>query len=136
MKKITLKINLLASVLTVACMCTTPVLRAQGDDPAAKAKAEKKAENKAKRDAGILKRYDKNGNGQLDSDEAAAMKAEQEKAKAEKQAENKAKRDANMLKKYDQNGNGTLDPDEDAVMKADIQKAKAEKKAKKEKTES
>jgi hypothetical protein len=93
MKKLTSKITLLASVLAVACMFTTPILRAQGDDAAAKAKAEKKAENKAKRDADNLKKYDKNGNGKLDPDEEAAMKADQEKAKAEKKAKQEKKGD-------------------------------------------
>ena len=87
MKKLTSKITLLASLLAVACMFTTPVLRAQGDDAAAKAKAEKKA----KRDADNLKKYDKNGNGKLDPDEDAAMKADMEKAKAEKKGKEEKK---------------------------------------------
>jgi hypothetical protein len=86
MKKLTAKITLLASALAIAGLFTAPVLHAQ-DDAAAKTKAEKKA----KRDAEILKKYDKNGNGKLDPDEEAAYKADMEKAKAEKKEKKEKK---------------------------------------------
>ena len=76
MKKLTSKLTLLASVLAVACMFTVPAVRAADD-------AEKAAKKKAKQEAD-LKKYDKNGNGKLDPDEEAALKADVEKMKAEK----------------------------------------------------
>lgn len=76
MKKLTSKITLLASLLAVAGMFTVPAVRAADD-------AEKAAKKKAKQEAD-LKKYDKNGNGKLDPDEEAALKADVEKAKAEK----------------------------------------------------
>ena len=80
MKKLSSKLTLLAGVLAVACMFTVPTVRAADE----KADAAAKAEMKAKRDAANLKKYDKNGNGKLDADEEAAMKADMEKMKAEK----------------------------------------------------
>ena len=85
MKKLTAKITLLASVMAVAGFFTAPALRAQTDDAAAKTKAEKKA----KREAEILAKYDKNHNGVLDPDEKAAYEADQAKAKAEKKEKKK-----------------------------------------------
>ncbi len=77
MNKFTSKVTLLASVLAVAGMFIVPAARAADD-------AATKAEKKAKKDAADLKKYDKNGNGKLDPDEEAALKADMEKAKAEK----------------------------------------------------
>ncbi len=77
MNKITSKVTLLASALAVAGMFVVPAVHA-ADDAAAKAEKKKK---KAEAD---LKKYDKNGNGKLDADEEAALKADVEKAKAEK----------------------------------------------------
>ena len=88
MKKSVSNIVLFASLLTLAGLFITPSARAQADDTAKKEKAEKKA----KRDAEELKKYDKNGNGKLDDDEKAVMKADQEKAKAEK-AEKKERKE-------------------------------------------
>lgn len=88
MKKPASKVVLFTSLLALAGLFVTPVVRAQGDDAAKKEKAEKKA----KREAEELKKYDKNGNGKLDDDEKAALKADQEKAKAEK-AEKKEKKE-------------------------------------------
>ena len=56
--------------------------RAADDDAA-------KAEKKKKKMEADLKKYDKNGNGKLDPDEEAAMKADQEKMKAEKKKKKK-----------------------------------------------
>jgi capsule polysaccharide export protein KpsE/RkpR len=77
MKKLSSKVTLLASVLAVAGMFIVPAVRAADDDAA-------KAEKKKKKMEADLKKYDKNGNGKLDADEEAAMKADMEKAKAEK----------------------------------------------------
>ncbi len=71
-----------------------------------------------------LKKYDANGDGQLDEAETAKMKAD-EKAKRDEQR-------ADDLAKYDANKDGKLDKEERAKMKADKAAAKAEKKAEKE----
>ena len=80
MTKLTSKLTLIVGALAIACLFTTPVVRAADEKDAAAVKAEKKA----KKDAENLKKYDKNGNGKLDPDEEAALKADQEKAKAER----------------------------------------------------
>jgi hypothetical protein len=77
MKKLSSKVTLLASILAVASMFIVPAVRAADDDAA-------KAEKKKKKQAADLKKYDKNGNGKLDADEEAALKADVEKMKAEK----------------------------------------------------
>ena len=74
------KIALIASALAIACLFTVPVVAADKEDAAAK---------KAKKEADMLKKYDKNGNGKLDPDEEAAMKADQAKAKAAKEKKKK-----------------------------------------------
>lgn len=76
MKKPASKLTLIASLFAVAFTMTVPAVQAADD-------AEKAAKKKAKQEAD-LKKYDKNGNGKLDPDEEAALKADVEKAKAEK----------------------------------------------------
>jgi len=76
MTKLTSKLTLLASVLAVACMFTVPAVQAAD------------AEKKAKKEKADLKKYDKNGNGKLDDDEIATMKADMAKKKAEKKNKN------------------------------------------------
>ena len=76
MKKSTSKLTLILSVFAVACAFTVPAVNAADDAD--------KAAKKAKKAAADLKKYDKNGNGKLDPDEEAALKADVEKAKAEK----------------------------------------------------
>lgn len=61
--------------MAIAGMLTLSAYAADKDDGTAK---------KSKRDADMVKKYDKNGNGKLDPDEEAAMKADQAKAKSEK----------------------------------------------------
>lgn len=68
--------------------------------------------------AEMLKKFDANGDGQLDDTEKAA-------AKAAMQAKHAARK-AEMLKKYDKNGDGTLDADEKAAAKADWKAAHPE----------
>ena len=68
---------LLAGVLLAVGVVALPVLRA----------AERKgtaSHEQNKRGDDALKKYDKNGNGKLDPDEEAAMKADQERAKRAK----------------------------------------------------
>jgi hypothetical protein len=65
----------IASAMAVVSMLALSAYGADKEDPAAK---------KSKRDAEILRKYDKNGNGKLDPDEEAAMKADQARAKAPK----------------------------------------------------
>lgn len=84
MKKLTSKLVLFTSLLALAGMFATPVVRAQGEDAA-------KAEKKAKREAEMLKKYDANKDGKLDDAEKATMKADQEKAKAERAAKKEKK---------------------------------------------
>lgn len=68
---------------------------------------------------GVLKKYDKDGDGKLNDEEKAAWKADRE-------AKHKAD-----LEKYDTNKDGKLSPEEKAAMKADIEKQKEKKKEKK-----
>jgi capsule polysaccharide export protein KpsE/RkpR len=77
MKNPASKLILILSLAAVAGTYTAPSLRAADDDAA-------KAEKKKKKMEADLKKYDKNGNGKLDPDEEAALKADQEKAKAAK----------------------------------------------------
>lgn len=71
--------------------------------------------------AGVLKKYDKDGDGKLNEEEKAAWQAA-------KEAEKKA-----MLDKYDTNKDGKLSDEERAALKADKEKAKKEKEKDKEK---
>lgn len=87
-------------------LIASSALRAEG--------SEKKAEKPVP--PGILKKYDKDGDGKLNEEETAAWKAARE---AEKKA---------ALEKYDTNKDGKLSDDEKAAMKAE-----KEKKHKKEK---
>jgi hypothetical protein len=81
MKNPASKLALLATTLAIACLLAGPLSAADNKDDA--------AAKKAKREADMLKKYDKNGNGKLDPDEEAAMKADQAKAKAEKEKKKK-----------------------------------------------
>lgn len=71
-----------------------------------------------------LKKYDANGDGQLDEAELAAMKAE---AKAKREAQR-----AEDLAKYDADQNNKLSKAEKEKMKAEKDAERAEKKAAKE----
>ena len=63
------------------------------------------------RRAEILKKFDKNGDGQLDETEKAAAREETRK-----------KREEERLKKYDKNGDGKLDDAEKETMREDLKK--------------
>jgi hypothetical protein len=80
MKKLLLMAGLLAAVgaLTVSFARTA-------DDSGGKGEKKKKQTEKSE----DWKKYDKNGNGKLDPDEEAAMKADQEKAKSERKKKSK-----------------------------------------------
>ena len=71
-----------------------------------------------------LKKYDANGDGQLDEAETAKMKAD-EKARREVRREEE-------LAKYDANKDGKLNKDEKEKMKSERAAARAERKAEKE----
>lgn len=63
--------------------------------------AEKKTDKKAAKKAELLKRFDKDGDGQLSKDEKKAMHEELKK-----------EREAELLKKFDKDGDGKLSPEE------------------------
>jgi hypothetical protein len=101
-------------ILALALMVAVSPARA--DEPAPK---KEKVPTKAE-----LKKYDANGDGQLDEAETAKMKAD-EKARHDAQR-------AEELAKYDANKDGKLNKEEKEKEKADKEAAKAEKKAEKE----
>ena len=83
------------------------------------------------RKAELMKRFDKNGDGQLDDNEKAAARAEFEKMRAArgegKPGEGKPGlgkpgegRGAEFMKRFDKNGDGKLDDAEKAAAKAAI----------------
>jgi hypothetical protein len=108
MKHVVSKITLFVSVFAVGSLLTAPAVHAENEGITAAAKKLEKRE--VRRELSALKKYDANGNGMLDPQEAAAKKADA-----------KAKRDAATVRKYDANGNGVLDPDEVAKETADAQ---------------
>lgn len=75
MKKLTSKITLIASMLAVACMFTAPALSAAEMT---------KEEKQAKKKAADLKKYDKNGDGQITGAEKEQMDKDVAEAKAKK----------------------------------------------------
>lgn len=68
------------------------------------------------RQAELLKRYDKNGDGKLDDSEKAAAKTEMQKHGSAR----KAKMRERALARYDKNGDGKLDESERAAAMAEI----------------
>ena len=87
MKTSASKITLLVSLFAAFSMFAAPMVRA--GDETTDAKSQKAAEEKAKHDAEVLKKYDKNGNGVLDPDEAAARQANVDKMKGLRDAKKK-----------------------------------------------
>jgi len=114
MRKIPYVTKIAPGILALVLMMAVSPTRA--DEPVPK---KEKAPTKAE-----LKKYDANGDGQLDETELAKMKAD-EKAKREAQR-------AEELAKYDANKDGKLDKEERAKEKADKAAAKEERKAEKE----
>ncbi|HET7535762.1 MAG TPA: hypothetical protein VFJ90_04860 [Candidatus Didemnitutus sp.] len=104
MKAITPRSSLVLGLLVLA-LVSVPALRADEAVPAAK-----KEKGPSKAD---LKKYDANGDGQLDESELA-----------KKRADEKAKRDtqrAEDLARYDENHDGKLNKGEKEKIKADKQ---------------
>ncbi len=91
-------------ILALGLALSSTFLQAE-DAPADKVK---KAEA---RRAEMLKKYDKNGDGQLDETEKAAA-----------QEERRKEREQERLKKYDKNGDGKLDETEKEAMREDLKK--------------
>ena len=79
MTRTPIKLALIAGVLLLLGAFALPALRAAEQRKGGAAQEEPK-----KRGDDSLRKYDKNGNGRLDPDEEAAMKADQEKAKRAK----------------------------------------------------
>lgn len=107
MKQFVSRITLLVSVFAVSSLL--PASSAQAQNEGISAAAKKMEQRQARRELSALKKYDVNGNGVLDPQEAAAKKADA-----------KAKRDATIVRKYDANGNGVLDPEEQAKEASDL----------------
>ena len=84
MKTSASKIALLVSALAASCLLATPAVR--GADAQPDAKAQKAAAQKAKHDALVLQKYDKNHNGVLDPDELARKQANDERMRALREA--------------------------------------------------
>jgi len=90
-----------------------PVPVAPATPPAAPANPispERRAEM-AQRQAEMLKKYDKNGNGKLDQEEIVVMQKD---------------RQDELLKKYDKNSNGKMDDDERESYRGDMRKQREE----------
>jgi colicin import membrane protein len=114
MKKHPTVFKIALGLLALALMSTVSPAKANEATPK-KEKGPSKAE---------LKKYDANGDGQLDEAETAKMKADEKAKREEKRAED--------LAKYDENKDSKLNKSEREKMKADKEAAKAEKKAEKE----
>ena len=84
MKTSVSKITLLVSALAASCLLVTPAVR--GADTQPDAKAQKAAAQKAKHDALVLQKYDKNHNGVLDPDELARKQANDDRRRALREA--------------------------------------------------
>jgi len=116
----------LLPVLTAATLFLAPLVRA-ADAPAATtataptsqpddsttAPTDRRAEHRAE----LIKRFDTNGDGVLDANERAAMRA----ALHQKRADRIARMEEHMLKKYDKNGDGVLDANEQTAALADLE---------------
>jgi hypothetical protein len=88
MKQIAKTLTSLAAATLIACMFSTPSLRA-ADEKEAK---DKKSKEPVVTDA-VLKKYDANKNGKLDPAEEAAWKADLAKEKAEKKEKKSEKKE-------------------------------------------
>jgi len=102
------KLGLALSLITmlggsaVAFQDQNPVASAVANDPGCAAKREDFRDK-------MLARYDANGNGVLDADEKAKMRADFQAKRQERKAE--------MLARFDTNKDGVLDPTEKAAMR-------------------
>lgn len=82
MKHVASKLTL-AGMLALSSLITTPMTRAAASTDA---QAARQAALKAKHDALVLKKYDKNGNGVLDPDELARKAANEARMKVLREA--------------------------------------------------
>jgi hypothetical protein len=80
MKHPALRFVFLAGVVAFACAVSAPLIRAAEQKSGS---GGPKTERKTEQDDEALRKHDRNGNGKLDPDEEAALKAEQEKAKSD-----------------------------------------------------
>lgn len=80
----------------------------------------------AARKEAMLKKFDKDGDGKLNDEEKAAMKAEWQKRRGEGGKGPDAARRAEMMKKFDKDGDGKLSEEERAAMRAEMQKKRGE----------
>ncbi len=107
------KFTLAVSALALACLFTVPsvysaeksstrsssqksstgVEKSTSKSANKSATAASKAAEKQMREDENLEKYDKNGNGKLDPDERAAMRADQEKSKSKKSPKSKKKKE-------------------------------------------
>lgn len=83
----------------------------------AQAEPNEKPDRKARR-AAMLKKFDANGNGQLDPEEREKMRAEMTKGGGRRDPERMKK----MLERFDKDGDGKLSEDERAAARAEMQK--------------
>lgn len=87
------------------------------------------AKSTAERDAEIIKRYDKNGDGKLDEAEVAAVKEQMLMSRQEKREEKRDRfqeRRAEWIKEFDKDGDGKLDDAEKKAMETAV-RARMEK---------
>lgn len=80
--KTTPRFVLAAAALVIAWVGAAPLLRA-AEERKGGPRSEKSDGRGSPADSEALRKYDRNGNGKLDPDEEAAMKADREKAKTE-----------------------------------------------------
>jgi EF hand len=111
---------IMKKILTTAlglALCVGFIQAAEGD--VAKEKEGGPGKKGEARRAEVIKKYDKNNDGQLDDTEKAAMSEDLKKTRREAQ-----------LKKYDKNGDGKLDDAEKEAMREDMKKRVEERKNK------
>ena len=107
--------------LLPACIAATlfivPLSKAADATPAPAAASSSEDAATSARQAEILKRFDKNGDGKLDETEKAEAKKEMQKHRAAGGGKLKQR----ALLKYDKNGDGVLDAAERAAALADLE---------------
>jgi Ca2+-binding EF-hand superfamily protein len=111
-----MKPSSLAPVLIAATLFLLPGLRAED---AASTDMSGSSENQSmskQRQAEILKRFDKNGDGKLDEDEKAAAKEANRDETNGRQAKARERLGKRALEKFDKNNDGKLDEAERAEM--------------------
>jgi Ca2+-binding EF-hand superfamily protein len=111
-----MKPSSLAPALLAATLFLAAGLRAE-DAPPAEMNASSENQTMSKqRQAEILKRFDKNGDGKLDEDEKAAAKEANRDETNGRQAKARERLGKRALEKFDKNNDGKLDEAERAEM--------------------